>query len=154
MFISEAGLLLPVHLWVQGEGRKKKSQPGTSPAWNLSMPMLPPSPTQTPWPNASPRSLCLHCRKRKIKKEKKKYKEGVGRRGGALDLPPPLLTKRQNKTQTRNHQGGQAREGKIPSVSRSLARLLFLLGVQPSPEARWKGRGGSLFKQKWGGNSK
>lgn len=40
----------------------------------------------------------------------------------------------------------------IPSVFRSLAWLLFLLGVQPSPEARWKGRG-SLFKQNWGGNS-
>lgn len=68
----------------------------------------------------------------------------MGKRGGALGFPPPLLTKRQNKNQTRNHQGGEARGGKIPSVSRSLARLLFLLGVQPSPEARWKGRGESL----------
>lgn len=57
-----------------------------------------------------------------------------------------------NKKSPRRGGGG---EGKIPSVFRSFAWLLFLLGVQPSPEARWKGGvGGSLFKQNWGGNSK
>lgn len=80
----------------------------------------------------------------------REYKERVGRRWGALDFPPPFLTKRQNKIKKEitKARGG----GKIPSVFRSLAWLLFLLGVQPSPEARWKGRG-SLFKQNWGGNS-
>lgn len=46
MSISEAGLLLPAHLLLlqgqgRGEGGEKKAQPGISPAWSFSMPMLP-----------------------------------------------------------------------------------------------------------------
>lgn len=111
------------------------------------------SPTQTPWPKRiTPEPSVFIAEKENLKRGKmqREYKERVGRRWGALDFPPPFLTKRQNKIKKEitKARGG----GKIPSVFRSLAWLLFLLGVQPSPEARWKGRG-SLFKQNWGGNS-
>lgn len=146
MFISEAGLLLPAHLWLQRQGRGEKKNPnpglrqrGVSPS-HCSPQAQHKRHGQT---HQSPRSLLSSLQKNKNKKGKK-YKEGWEGEGGALDFPPPFLTKRQNKNQTRNHQGGEARGGKIPSVSRSLALLLFLLGVQPSPEARWKGRGESL----------
>lgn len=80
------------------------------------------SSTQMPRPNASPQSLLSVfiaekeiLRRGKIQRE---YKEGVGRRWGTLDFPPPFLTKRQN--QTRNHRG----EGVGERFLRSLEALL------------------------------
>jgi hypothetical protein len=76
-------------------------------------------------PNASPQSLLSVfiaekeiLRRGKIQRE---YKEGVGRRWGTLDFPPPFLTMRQN--QTRNHQG----EG-VGVRERFLRSLEALLG--------------------------
>lgn len=97
MFIFEAGLLLPAHLWLQGQGRKKKKKipSGDFASVESLHANAPPKPNTnamakriTPVPSVSIAE--------KEKGKKKKYKERVGRRGGALDFPPPLLTKRQN----------------------------------------------------------
>lgn len=105
MSISEAGLLLPAHLLqLQGQGRGGGGGE-ESPARDLaSVEFLhanaPLSPTQTPWPKRiTPEPSVFIAEKENLKRGKmqREYKERVGRRWGALDFPPPFLTKRQNK---------------------------------------------------------
>lgn len=55
---------------------------------------------------------------------------------GHAGFSPSFLDQEAKSNKKSPRRGGG---GKIPSVFRSFAWLLFLLGVQPSPEARWKG---------------